>query len=364
MSGGVDSSVAAAVLKEEGHEVAGAFIRTWAEDECALSVTNGCCGLRGLEDAKKIASTLRIPFWSFDFSKEFREHVVDYFAAEYLKARTPNPCIVCNNEIKFGLFFERAQKLGFDGIATGHYARIENESSSGLFYISEARDRKKDQSYVLFGLGQGILPRLYLPLGTWLKSEVRIKASELDLAVKDKRESQEICFIPDQDYGRFLEEKYPGDKIRDLKQSLPEGVVRTREGKVLGRHDGYYHFTIGQRRGLKIAHKERLYVLEINSQKNEIIVGTKEDTFAGRFEVAGVRWTLPPASCELTAEVKVRYLHQKTEARIRIKGADAAEVIFDRPQEAVTPGQAAVFYRDGKILGGGWIRSALALSLD
>ena len=348
MSGGVDSSVTAALLKEEGHEVAGATIRTWASNTCVDRNTRACCGLTGVEDAREVAERLGIRYWVFNFEEEFKRHVVDYFASEYLKGRTPNPCIACNEHIKFRLFWKRARQLGFDAIATGHYARVSYDELSGAHYIEEGIDPTKDQSYVLFPLDQEILGSLHLPLGGWRKTQIREKARSLGLvSVMEKPDSQEICFIPSNDHGAFLEKEFDAQK--------KEGVIRTREGKVLGTHSGYYQFTRGQRRGLGVAHSERLYVLETAPETNEVIVGTKSEVLDEEFIVERINWFLKPAGETLHALVKIRSQHTKAPARIERLNGEEVRVQFDEPQEAATSGQAAVFYDEKKVLGGGWI---------
>lgn len=349
MSGGVDSSVAAALLKEAGHEVAGATIRTWAPNDCAEKNTKTCCGITGVEDARDVAEALDIPYWVFNFEKEFREHVVDYFASEYLKGRTPNPCISCNEHIKFRLFYHRARQLGYDFIATGHYAQILRNENSESFYISEGRDSGKDQSYVLFPLDQEILSHLYLPIGGFTKAEIRAKAREIHLSVADKPDSQEICFIPSNDYGGFLQKQYAG-------REAMKGVIRTKEGKILGEHEGFFHYTRGQRRGLGVAHSERLYVIETIPATNEVVVGAKEEVFGFFCTVGRVNWFLKPDfSTPVKAHVKIRSQHQKSPAEISLKEDGRVRVEFDEAQDAITPGQAAVFYDGPNVMGGGWI---------
>ena len=227
MSGGVDSSVAAALLKEQGHEVAGATIRTWASNTCADLNTRACCGLSGVEDARDVANTLGIPYWVFNFEKDFKTHVVDYFASEYMKGRTPNPCIACNEHVKFRLFLARGRELGFDFIATGHYAQTGFDETTNSFFLSEGLDSGKDQSYVLFPLDQDVLTHLFLPVGGFTKAEIRAKARALNLCVAAKPDSQEICFIPSNDYGAFLNREYAA-------AAANPGVIRTREGRSPG----------------------------------------------------------------------------------------------------------------------------------
>ena len=351
MSGGVDSSVAAALLKDAGHEVAGATIRTWASGQCADLNTKACCGLSGVEDAREVAAALGIPYWVFNFEKEFKHYVVDHFAAEYIKGRTPNPCVSCNEHVKFRLFYERAKQLGYDYIATGHYASLAQNPVQNHFYITEGKDASKDQSYVLFPLGQEILSHLFLPLGNFTKVEIREQAKQLKLGVASKPDSQEICFIPSNDYGSFLDREY----TKNIKKEQ-RGIIRTRAGEVLGEHEGFYHYTRGQRRGLGVAHTERLYVLETLPETNEVIVGTKEEVFGFYCTVGRVNWFLKPDfSKNIQVHVKIRSQHEKAPALLRLCEDGRVVVEFEEPQDAITPGQGAVFYDGPRVLGGGWI---------
>lgn len=357
MSGGVDSSVTAALLKEAGHEVAGATIRTWAAGDCSLKNTRACCGITGVEDSQKVADALGIEYWVFNFEKDFKKHVVDYFALEYAKGRTPNPCIACNEHIKFRLFLERARQMGFDAIATGHYARIGYDEARQSRYIYEGVDPSKDQTYVLFPLGRDILDYLYLPVGEFTKAQIRDKARSLNLCVMDKPDSQEICFIPSNDYGAFLKKEYvdkPQDKVELPKQA---GKVLMKDGKVLGEHEGFYHYTRGQRRGLNIAHSERLYVIDTNPKTNEVIVGTKQDVLNRSCVVGRLKWFLEPVEKSFKGLVKIRSQHEKAPAQVTILEDRRVHVVFDESQEAITTGQAAVIYDGPKVLGGGWIDS-------
>jgi tRNA-uridine 2-sulfurtransferase len=348
MSGGVDSSVAAALLKEQGHEVAGATIRTWASDSCADLNTKACCGLSGVEDARDVADTLGIPYWVFNFEAEFKKHVVDYFASEYLKGRTPNPCVACNEHIKFRLFLSRARQLGYDSIATGHYAQLHYSAEQDSVCITEGRDASKDQSYVLFPLDREILKNLFLPIGGFTKSEIRARAKELGLGVASKPDSQEICFIPSNDYGAFL-------KREKLEGQPKVGVIRNKEGKVLGEHEGFFNYTRGQRRGLGVAHTERLYVISTSAETNEVVVGKKEDVLDQVCEVGRVNWFLRPEKFPIRAQVKIRSQHEKAHATLESDGDESVRVLFDIPQDAITPGQGAVFYDGSRVIGGGWI---------
>lgn len=348
LSGGVDSSVAAALLLEQGHEVAGATIRTWASNSCVQRNTRACCGLTGVEDARAVAERLGIRYWVFNFEEEFKRHVVDYFAREYREGKTPNPCIACNEHIKFRLFLKRARQLGFDSIATGHYAQLGFEATSQAYYLEEGKDKTKDQSYVLFPLDPEILSRLHLPVGGSTKSEIREKARSLGLtSVMNKPDSQEICFIPSNNHATFLEREFGFEE--------KGGLLRTRAGKPLGTHPGYYHFTRGQRRGLGIPYSERLYVLETLPETNEVIVGTKSEVLDRQFLVERVNWFLKPRPPSFQAEVKIRSQHRKAPAKVEFLEGKQVQVTFNEPQEAVTAGQAAVFYEGSKVLGGGWI---------
>ncbi|MCB9799819.1 MAG: tRNA 2-thiouridine(34) synthase MnmA [Candidatus Omnitrophica bacterium] len=349
MSGGVDSSVTAALLQDEGHEVAGATIRTWASGQCADLNTRACCGISGVEDARDVADTLGIPYWVFNFEEDFKKYVVDYFAEEYKKGRTPNPCVACNEHIKFRLFLRRARQLGYEYIATGHYAQVCRDEKSQRDYLSEGVDAHKDQSYVLFPLQKELLPYLFLPLGKFTKQEIRAKAKDYKLCVMNKPDSQEICFIPSNDYGTFLEKEYLD------RQGLP-GDIKTTEGKVIGRHNGYYHYTRGQRRGLGVAHSERLYVIDTDAVKNEVTVGTKEQVLDQTFEAGRMNWFLQPEpGTVLKCEVKIRAQHRKASAKVTVLDEHRIRVSFEQPQDAITCGQGAVLYQDSKILGGGWI---------
>ena len=352
MSGGVDSSVAAALLQAEGHEVAGATMRTWASDSCENLNTKACCGFTGVEDAREVADTLGIKYWVLNFEKEFKEKVIDHFADEYLKGRTPNPCIACNEHIKFRLFLKRAQEMGFDAIATGHYAEV-FQAPNGNYALREGVDPVKDQTYVLFPLGQDILSRLYLPCGKYSKAEIRDLARKYNLSVAGKAESMEICFIPSNDYGAFMEKEYaPKEKVASL--SKP-GLVKLKDGTILGYHEGFFHYTRGQRRGLNIPYKEKLYILETIPETNEVIVGTKEDVRGNKFTVGKVNWHAAPSGETFEALVKIRSQHKKSPALIRRIAENSAEVSFLEPQESITPGQAAVFYENNVVLAGGWI---------
>ena len=349
MSGGVDSSVAAYLLKREGFEVGGATIRTWASGDCAEKNTKACCGVIGVEDSRSVAWKLGIPHYVFNFEKEFKTHVVDYFSSEYLQGRTPNPCIACNQHIKFTLFSKRARALGYDAIATGHYAQLNFDETKNRYYIQQGTDPTKDQSYVLFPLPQDLLSDLYLPIGGYSKTDIRAIARELGLSVADKPDSQEICFIPSNNYGAFLE--------REQKLTERPGPIRDGFGNVLGEHRGYFHYTIGQRRGLKIPFKHALYVTQILPAENAVIVGTKEDVGNRFCKVDKINWFSDlDGTRSLRIQAKIRSHHEKAWAVLERSSDNEAEVVFDEPQDAITPGQACVFYDGERVLGGGWIK--------
>jgi tRNA-specific 2-thiouridylase len=350
MSGGVDSSVAALLLKEAGHEVTGATIRTWAPKECSSRGTQSCCGLAGVEDARRVADQLGIQHLIFNFEQEFKELVMDHFAAEYMKGRTPNPCISCNEHIKFRLFWQRARQLGFGDIATGHYAQVGHDDQRGAWFIAEGCDRHKDQSYVLFPLDQELLAHLHLPVGQYTKQQIRDMAREKNLTVWNKADSQEICFVPDDNYGAFLKERYLHGEIRP-------GIIRMKDGREMGRHEGFFNYTRGQRRGLGVAWMERLYVVKTDPATNEVILGLKPDVCSCQCTVKDVRWFLKPvfSNGQARVHVKIRSQHKQTPAVIELLGQDTVRVDFDEAQEAITSGQAAVFYEGSRVLGGGWI---------
>lgn len=348
MSGGVDSSVAAYLLKEAGWAVGGATIRTWASGECKDINTKTCCGIIGVEDARNVAWKLNIPYHVFNFEAEFKAKVVDYFSSEYLKGRTPNPCIACNQHIKFELFLKRARELGYSHIATGHYAQIIFDKKSGRYGVKQGADLSKDQSYVLFPLSQDVLSHLELPVGHYPKSEIRAIARRLELKVADKPDSMEICFIPSNDYAGFLE--------RELKLGENPGDIVDQEGKVIGRHKGHYHYTIGQRKGINIAHQHALYVTDIIPQENLVVVGSKSDVKRPACGVANINWFYPVNGAPVRVRAKIRAHHEKAWGILRKISETDAEITFETPQDAITPGQACVFYDNDTVLGGGWIK--------
>jgi tRNA-specific 2-thiouridylase len=352
MSGGVDSSVAAYLLKKHGYEVIGLFMRTGAHgrEDDAPSHKKGCCSALDAGDARRVADRLDIPFYALDFENDF-ERIIDYFADEYLAGRTPNPCVVCNNWLKFGKLWSYGKQLEADFIATGHYAQM--VSRNGEAQLHRAVDPDKDQSYVLYGLRRSILPRLLFPIGGYRKEEVRALAREAGLGVHDKPDSVEICFVPDGDHASLIRRRRP--------ELVTAGHILDTSGNVLAEHDGIENFTIGQRKGLGFAAGERRYVLRIVPEHNEVIVGERDELLAPGLLAAQVNWLLdePPAG-PLPCTAKIRYRHAGAPAVVTATPNGTAQVVFAELQSAITPGQAVVFYDESRVLGGGWIEKALA----
>ncbi len=359
MSGGVDSSVAAALLHEAGHEVVGATMKTFCYSEVE-GPSKTCCGLEGITDARRVADRIGIPHRVFDVEEEFTRDVIDDFVTEYARGRTPNPCVRCNSNVKFGDLLRRGRMLGCDGIATGHYVRMLREGEDDAA-ILRGVDPAKDQAYFLWGLPRAMLPRLHFPLGSLTKDEVRERARDLGLHTAEKPESQEICFVPTGDYRDLLEKRLP-----ERHAALEPGPIVTLDGEVLGEHDGYAGYTVGQRRRLGGGFSERLYVLEIRPERREVVVGTREELDAPAVEVGEVNWhgRLPDAG----ERVQVQIRHGGCpvngvveEASPGAPGDAPGEVTlrFETPQRAVTPGQSGVLFRGERLLGGGRIVRAL-----
>ena len=345
MSGGVDSSVVAWMLAEAGHPLVGLFMRNGVKVDAAEVHKKSCCSLGDARDARMIAATLGIPFQAVDLAEEFRD-IIAYFVSEYGKGRTPNPCAVCNRDLKMGRLLEFADELGCDGVATGHYARIAVED--GRVRLRRGIDPRKDQSYQLFPVAEDHLARTALPLGGMHKSEVRELAGRAGLRTSQKKDSQEVCFIPSNDYRKLLEERgaelHPGD------------LVDT-GGKRLGEHPGTEHFTVGQRRGHKVAANDPLYVVETRPEEGVVVLGSREECGASRMRVDDLNWVGfdVPASGEFRCEVQHRYHCVPAPVTVCVANG-IAEVAFDAPELAVAPGQGAAFYRADLLLGGGWIQ--------
>lgn len=351
MSGGVDSAVAAGLLLRQGYDVVGITMRLWTQDDpLASRYHRRCCPVEDIDDARAAADLLGIPHYVLNMEREFSAHVVDYFVDEYRRGRTPNPCLPCNEQIKFRSLLARAVALEADYLATGHYARIER--ADGAYRLLRARDDEKDQSYVLYMLGQAELSRTLFPIGGYRKEQVRSLAADLGLPMAGKPDSADICFLPTEDYRDFIAQRVP--------QS--EGDVVDSDGRVLGRHRGVAGFTIGQRRGLGVALGAPRFVTAIHPQRNVITIGTEEELLSDALTAESLRWVAgrPPAE-EFEAEVKIRYRTAGQRATVRVT-ATGAEVRFGRPQRALAPGQAAVFYRNDEVLGGGIIAESRRLT--
>lgn len=345
MSGGVDSSVAAAILKEQGYEVMGATIKLWPKYIDPSEDTGGCCSLAAVEDARRVAQILDIPYYVLNMQKDFQEQVIDRFSKEYRLGRTPNPCIECNRSIKFGTMLEKAVQLGMDFLATGHYARIVRDG--GVAHLLRGRDLDKDQSYALYALNQEQLAQILFPVGDYRKEEIRNLAAKFGLRIANKPDSQEICFIPDNNYKEFL-------TVHGGLQQEPGQIVDT-QGNVLGTHTGIYNYTVGQRKGLGLATGEPLYVVDINRDDNTVVVGSNAEVFSRAFWVSDFNWTggSPPAE-EFRAEAMIRYNARPNPATIHVE-AERVRIEFDQAQRAITPGQSAVVYHGEEVLGGGII---------
>lgn len=348
MSGGVDSSVAAYLLKEQGYHVIGATMQIWQqEDRCSIEKEGGCCGWSAVEDAGRVAHMLDIPYYVMNFRDEFQEKVIDYFVEEYRRGRTPNPCIACNRYVKWESLLHRSMEIGADYIATGHYARIE-KLPNGRYAIRNSVTAAKDQTYALYNLTQRQLAHTLMPVGDYEKPQIRKLAEEAYLPVAHKADSQDICFVPNGDYASFIEE-YTG-------KTVPEGNFVTPDGKILGRHKGIIHYTVGQRKGLGISLGERAFVTEIRPQTNEVVIGNRAQACQTVLRANHLNFM---AREDIQEEdhvfAKIRYNHKGAYCHVKRTGEDEITCTFEEPQHAITPGQAVVLYEDGYVLGGGTI---------
>jgi len=385
MSGGVDSSVAACLLKEQGYDVVGVFMRVGhaadTENGCELDAAatgssarsirmplrdspigvpgstlrnnpvpatgrphQGCCSAADAGDARVVAGKLGIPFYALNFAEDF-SRLIDYFADEYANARTPNPCVVCNQWLKFGKLMNYAEVVEADFIATGHYARLDHSGPRPR--LLQARDAAKDQSYVLFGVAPDVLRRTLFPVGEMTKDEVRATARRLGLSLADKPDSQDICFVPDRDYARVVRAKRP-DAFRS-------GRIRHVDGRDVGEHDGLPGFTIGQRRGVRVAMGTPVYVVGLDAESDTVVIGPKDSLLSSEATASRVNWLIDPPTAPIRADVKIRYHHDAAPATVHPLDGDRVRAEFDAPQSGVTPGQAMVFYQGDEVLGGGWI---------
>jgi tRNA-specific 2-thiouridylase len=362
MSGGVDSSTVAAMLRTEGRQVIGLTMQLWNQRRLAghagmpESVQGRCCSIDDVYDARRVAETLGIPYYVVNHEERFEREVVRPFVEEYLAGRTPIPCSLCNNHLKFDQLLVVAQQIGADKIATGHYAQIAFDEHLGRWLLKRPADRSKDQTYFLFGLTQEQLSRTLFPLGGMTKPEVRELARQHKLVIAEKPDSQEICFVPGGDYKRFLEAYLAeqGDQPADV-----SGEMVTTDGKVIGEHAGVHNFTVGQRKGLGVATGSPLYVIQINNDTRQVVVGKDEELYSRTLTAKRVNLiSFAELREPMRVAVKIRHKHQPAPAMIESAGSDEVRVIFDEPQRALTPGQAAVFYDGDVVVGGGWIESA------
>ena len=352
MSGGVDSSVAAHLLKKQGYDVIGVTMQIWQEESVAQQEDNGgCCGLSAVDDARRIANQLDIPYYVMNFRDTFKKCVIDYFVQEYQDARTPNPCIACNRYVKWEALLKRSMDIGADYIATGHYAKV-IKLPNGRYTLHQSKTLVKDQTYALYNLTQYQLEHTLMPVGEYTKDEIREIAREEGFLVANKPDSQEICFIPDNDYASFIE--------KESGYQFKEGNFVDLDGNILGKHKGIIHYTIGQRKGLGLALGKPVFVVDIIKETNEVVIGSNEDVFAKGLIADQVNFmSIPSLEGEMRVKGKVRYNHRGADCTIRMIGEDRMECIFDEPQRAITPGQAVVFYQDEYVVGGATILSKI-----
>jgi len=352
LSGGVDSSCAAIVLKEQGYDVVGITYKMWPKEDCGSLSGKACCSLEAIVRARAVAEKLEIPYYVLDFSEAFRKEVIEYFCGEYARGRTPNPCVLCNEKIKFGLLQKKARELGADTVATGHYARLGFNAKRGRYILRESATQKHDQSYFLFSLSQQQLRHILFPLDRFTKSDVRSISKRHGLITHDTASSQDICFAQDLGYTQYL--------MKKVGVTVQPGEIVDKDGKLLGKHKGIPFYTIGQRKRLGIAFREPLYVVAINAANNRLVAGTKEEVRKRSIIVEKINW-VSVAGMKKTMRVaaKIRYQHAKAAGRLTKLTEDTARLDFEKAQEAPTPGQAAVFYKKDLLLGGGWIKEAI-----
>ena len=345
MSGGVDSSVAAYLLKEQGYDVIGVTMQIWQdEDPLAQAENGGCCGLSAVDDARRVADRLGIPYYVLNFKREFKENVIDYFMDEYMHARTPNPCIACNRYVKWEALLNRARELGCDYIATGHYARVV-QLDNGRYALKKSATDRKDQTYALYNLTQEQLAHTLMPVGEYEKEQIREIAAKIGLLIANKPDSQEICFIPDNDYAGYIE--------RESGKTFPKGNFVDLDGNILGTHKGIIHYTIGQRKGLGLSMGSPVFVVDIRPETNEVVIGSNLDTFHDSLYAGKVNlMSVDALEGEREVVAKIRYSHKGAPCRIKMVDEDTVLCKFEEPVRAITPGQAVVFYDGDIVLGG------------
>jgi len=350
MSGGVDSSVAAAVLLEKGYDVVGVTMQIWPDmDEERKRTEGGCCSLSAVDDARRVANKLGIPYYVMNFKDVFQEKVIDYFTSEYMKGRTPNPCIACNRYVKFDALLKKAVAMGIDYVATGHYARIEYDNTRNRYLLKKSATDKKDQTYALYNLTQYQLSRTLMPIGDYTKDQVRKIAKEIGLTVATKPDSQEICFVDDNDYGKFI--------CENTDYEIKPGYFVDTQGNILGMHKGIVHYTIGQRKGLGIALGRPMFVVEIDAVNNRVVLGDENDVFSNSLVAEDLNFiSIDSLQGELRVKAKIRYSAKEAEAVISPLSNGEVRVTFDEPQRAITPGQSVVFYDGDIVVGGGVIK--------
>ncbi|NLV36437.1 MAG: tRNA 2-thiouridine(34) synthase MnmA [Clostridiaceae bacterium] len=349
MSGGVDSSVAAAVLLEKGYEVIGVTMQLWPDmQEERKEKEGGCCSLSAVDDARRVAQKLGISYYVLNFKDIFQEKVIDYFSQEYLKGRTPNPCIACNRFVKFDAMLRKALSMGIDYIATGHYAKIDFDEQRGRFLLKKSATDAKDQTYVLYTLTQQQLSRALFPIGDFTKESVREIAEELDLCVASKPDSQEICFVEENDYGRYI--------CENTSTEIRPGFFVDLEGNKLGKHKGIIHYTVGQRKGLGNTFGKPMFVVAIKPEDNTVVLGEKKDVFSSELTASNMNFiSIPGLTCEMKVKAKIRYSSKEADALISPLNNNRVHVLFNEPQRAITPGQSVVFYKEDEVVGGGVI---------
>lgn len=348
MSGGVDSSVAAWLLQQQGYEVWGVTMQIWQDENPEeIEENGGCCGLSAVDDARRVAAQLDIPYYVMNFKKDFKENVIDYFMNEYLHGKTPNPCIACNRYVKWESLLKRSLDIGADYIATGHYAQVA-QLPNGRYVLKNSATAAKDQTYALYNLTQEQLSHTLMPVGAYTKEQIRKFAEELGLQIANKPDSQEICFVPDKDYAHFIEE--------NANVKIPEGNFVTSDGTVIGRHKGIIHYTVGQRKGLNLSMGKPVFVLGIRPETNEVVIGDNTEVFSKTLYANRLNWmAVEDLEGERRFLAKIRYNHAGAMCTVRKVEEDKIECIFDEPVRAVTPGQAVVFYEEDYVVGGGTI---------